>query len=144
MSERIVRKQAPSSQLLKLQLFATLIVMLVVMALLELGGWSREVLPAILGVLVGGFIAILSSSYSGWRAFRINARSDAEQSPSAERILADMFQAVIGKFLVAALLLGVVFRFLAYVEPKTVLVTFVAVSVLGSLGSLFFFNEEPA
>lgn len=141
MSVWTVRIQTPSSRLLVLQLLATFIVMLLVMAVLELSGWSREVLPVLLGVMMGGFIAIMSSAYSGWRAFRANSVG-VDQPLSAERILADLFQAAIGKFLVAALLLGVAFRFHDYIEPKTVLFAFVVVTVLGSLGSSFFYKEK--
>ena len=142
MSERTVRKQAPYSQLLKLQLLATFIVMLALIALQELFGWSREVLPIALSAVVGGFIAILSGAYSVWRAFRNKPNTDKE--PSAESVLADMFQAAMGKFLVAGLLLGLTFRFIDYLDPKTLLVTFALVLVLSSLSSLFFFDETAA
>ena len=90
---------------------------------------------AIEGVLIGSAIAVAANVYSVWRSLRRKLTAAADQEPEgmSERIVADLFQGILGKFLLAGLMLGLVFRFIDFVDARAVLASFIVVAFAGSL-----------
>ncbi len=114
------KQKPPLLQLVFLQLIATITV--------SLGfGWYNDWLAqSIYGAAVGGFVAMGSLLYFNWRSFLHKT-----EEVSAQRLLADVYQAAIGRFMLIALALALIFRFGSHLDKLTVLLTFTLISLFG-------------
>lgn len=111
------------------QLAAAVIVSLVI-AVLQ--GWSLQVFAS---ALCGGLVVVLSWGYFGWRSFRHTDQPGSEQ-PDPRQFLGEFFRAGLGKFLIASLVLGLLFRFGHSLDKLALLMGFVATLVFGVITSL--------
>ena len=101
--------------------------LLVTFSLALVLSWLRDdTIASLTAALLGGALATTVSCWFYWRTQR------ASLDQPATSLLADMYRAEIGKFLLAAVMLGLLFRFGTDIDRVALLLAFCVVWVAGT------------
>jgi F0F1-type ATP synthase assembly protein I len=127
MNAAIAIKKPPVYRLIRFQLTTSIITMLLASYWNVTTGISAG---------MGGLVVVAGNSYFCWRAFHHN------EALEAAKILRSFYIAGIGKFIIMAILLALVFRFMTPLNTIALLLGFVLNLLVGTFGAAIVLQSD--